>query len=132
MRDNKCSGNRLLQHDETDQLTPIFSTVSSTSRLVPFLASLSSLAPLGHFVELGNQHINRTQTISLAPLTENIPYAVVDINRMISRNNHRISHTLQKCSELLLNNSFVPLNTVIFSLKQAEEAFLYMNEGQHT
>ena len=90
------------------------------------------IAPLGHFVELGNQHIHRTQTISLAPHAENITYAVADINRIISRNNHRISQPLRKCSELLLNNSFVPLNNVMFSLEQAEEAFLYMNESQHT
>ena len=87
---------------------------------------------MGHFVELGNQHLHRTQTIQLIPLTENITYAVVDINRMISKNDCRISQTLQKCSELLFNNSFVPLNNVIFSLVQAEQAFLCMNEDQHT
>ena len=32
LRDNKCFGNRLLQHDETDQLASILSNISSTSR----------------------------------------------------------------------------------------------------
>lgn len=95
--------------------------------------SLSCMAPLGRFVELGRYDFLINSRLEMAPLQKNISFIVADLLAIVDEKPAMIMPALKKVLELIESgelNISLPLST--FSMSEMENALRTMQTGRHT
>ncbi|WP_442509431.1 thioester reductase domain-containing protein [Novipirellula sp. SH528] len=94
--------------------------------------SLSVLAPLGRFLEIGKIDVYENSKLGLAAFKNNISYHMIDLAQIIAQKPGRIASILAELSSLFDSGTYRPLPHKVFPIEEAVDAFRYMAQGQHT
>lgn len=95
-----------------------------------FLKSLSVLAPLGRFVEIGKRDIAENSLLPMLRFNGNVTFMTVDLDCMMIERPDLIRHLLGEVWDGLQRRLFRPLPVKVFPAAQAAEAFRYMAQSK--
>jgi acyl transferase domain-containing protein/acyl carrier protein len=93
--------------------------------------SLSVLAPLGRFLEIGKIDIYKNTRIGLEQLRNNIAYFVIDLSQYLERNPARATALREELSERFAAGDYQPLPHTVYPVTEVVEAFRSMAQGRH-
>ena len=93
-------------------------------------AAWSCIAPFGRFVEIGKRDIHTRQALPMFHFARNVSFFAVDIAGMGKERPLLAQHTLRKTLYNRAYNAPEPIH--IFPVSQTEDAFRFMQTGNHT
>ncbi|GIJ19755.1 type I polyketide synthase [Micromonospora lutea] len=94
-------------------------------------ASLALLAENGRFVEIGKRDIYDDATMGLSVLARNRSFMAVDLEALFSRRPEAITPVLDAVARALDAGELTPVQTTVFPMTQATEAFTTMARARH-
>lgn len=95
--------------------------------------SLSCMAPLGRFIELGRHDFLVNSRLEMAPLRNNITFVVADLLMIVDERPAMIMPALQEMLRLVGSGELrVSLPHSTFSMSELESALRTMQTGRHT
>lgn len=95
--------------------------------------SLSCMAPLGRFIELGRHDFLVNSRLEMAPLRNNITFVVADLLMIVDERPAMIMPALQEVLRLVGSGDLkISLPHSTFSMSELESALRTMQTGRHT
>jgi acyl transferase domain-containing protein/NAD(P)-dependent dehydrogenase (short-subunit alcohol dehydrogenase family)/acyl carrier protein len=94
------------------------------------LKSLSVLAPLGRFVEIGKRAIVENSLLPMQHLDGNVSFFTVDLDRMMLERPGKVRRLLEDILELFRSGTFKALPLTVFPAPQTAEAFRFMAQSK--
>ncbi|KAF4556529.1 KR domain-containing protein [Elsinoe fawcettii] len=95
-------------------------------------ATWSCIAYGGTMLELGKRDFAGMGQLQMAPFVENRSFIGVDLSRMQVFDQEMVSRVMLKMGELLQAGHIKPIHPITeFSANKVEDAFRYMQKGQH-
>ncbi|KAJ5645285.1 hypothetical protein N7507_011296 [Penicillium longicatenatum] len=96
-------------------------------------ASWKCVARFGKMVEIGKRDIVGNASLSMAPMVQNRSLVSVDLAEILEYQPKECKRLLEQCVELVECGAIEPIRPVrTFSATEIEQAFRYMQAGQHT
>lgn len=93
-------------------------------------ASLSVLAPFGHFVELGKRDIFDNNSLAMKVFRNNITFSGIDLDQLIKYKPELIQQMLVELTTYFDDQTLVPLPYQEFTMDNIQEAFRCMQQGR--
>ncbi|KAE8141770.1 polyketide synthase [Aspergillus pseudotamarii] len=96
-------------------------------------ASWKCVARFGKMVEIGKRDIVGHANLSLAPMVQNRSLISVDLAEILEYQPQECQRLLEMCVDLVRRGTIQPIRPVrAFDATEIEQAFRYMQAGQHT
>lgn len=92
--------------------------------------SLSIVAPLGRFIEIGKRDIVENNLLPLLPFNRNLSFIAIDLDRMMAEQPDRIRDLLNDVWERFRAGDFKPTPIEVFPASQVADAFRRMAESK--
>ncbi|HEU5072702.1 MAG TPA: SDR family NAD(P)-dependent oxidoreductase, partial [Polyangiaceae bacterium] len=96
------------------------------------LKSLSIVAPLGRFIEIGKKDVFEDARLALAPFRAGLTYSVLDIAALTEKRPERAGALLEEVVAQAADKTLVPLPRSVFPVSRVSDAFRFMASGRHT
>ena len=96
------------------------------------LQSLSLLAPLGRFVEIGKRDIVENKKLPLLPFNRNLSFTAFDLDRIMAEQPDLLRRLFGEVWERFRSRDFTPTVFEVFPAAQIETAFRHMAQSNHT
>lgn len=94
-------------------------------------ASLALLAENGRFVEIGKRDIYDDSTLGLSVLAKNRSFLAVDLEALFAQRPEAITPMLDAVAQALDDGELTPVQTTVFPMTRATEAFTHMARARH-
>lgn len=94
-------------------------------------ASLALLAENGRFVEIGKRDIYDDSALGLSALARNRSFMAVDLEALFTQRPEAITPVLDAVARALDEGELAPVQTTVFPMTQATEAFTHMARARH-
>lgn len=94
------------------------------------LRSLRVLRPFGRFLELGKRDFYENTRVGLRPLKDNLTYAAIDADQLMSHRPELAQSVLSEVMGLLSEGVLRPLPFKSFPAEEAVRAFRYMQQSR--
>ena len=96
-------------------------------------ASLSTIAPLGHLIEVGKKDFESNSLLALDAFTRGVSFVALDFPTLLRRGGKRISRALAAIVELLGEKTVKPVQPVTsYPTHDLQSAFRYVQTGTHS
>ncbi len=92
--------------------------------------SLSVMAPMGRFVEIGKRDIMENNRLPMLPFNSGLTFSAIDLDHMMVERPDLIQATLQEVWERLSSGDFTPTPVKVFRAAEVSEAFRYMAQSR--
>ncbi len=96
------------------------------------LQSLSLLAPLGRFIEIGKRDIVDNKKLPLLPFHRNLSFTAFDLDRIMAEHPALLKRLFGEVWERFRSGDFRPTRLEVFPAAQTEKAFRHMAQSNHT
>jgi acyl transferase domain-containing protein/NADPH-dependent curcumin reductase CurA/short-subunit dehydrogenase/acyl carrier protein len=93
--------------------------------------SLSLLAPLGRFVEIGKRAIYQNDKLDLLPFMRNLSFFSVDIERLFRERPEQGAALIRRVMGRVVEGRYRPLPVTEYPLGEARDAFRHMAQSHH-
>lgn len=94
-------------------------------------AGLRTLAPDGHFLDLGKRDLYEGRLISLETFTKAISYTTIDLAATTARHPERIGKYLRELGERMGIGALQPPDVTCYPMEEAERAFFSIAQAKH-
>lgn len=94
------------------------------------------IAPLGRFVEIGKRDMLASKNLPMDPFQRNVSYSSVDLGVLYDFGHELLDQVIREVQTLVLDESSrklaAPYPVTAFRLSEVENAFRWLQTGQHT
>jgi NADPH:quinone reductase-like Zn-dependent oxidoreductase len=94
------------------------------------------IAPFGRFIELGKRDIAASRSLPMDPFERNVSYSSIDLTIVSNLDEQLMARILQEVQLRLLDQAsqqrIAPYPISIFTRSKIEDAFRFLQTGQHT
>jgi acyl transferase domain-containing protein/acyl carrier protein len=94
--------------------------------------SLSILAPMGRFVELGKRDIVENKKLPMLPFNRNLSFTAFDLDRIMAEHPALLKKLFAEVWDRFGAGDFVPTRLEVFQASHVESAFRTMAQSNHT
>ncbi|KAG8416838.1 putative secondary metabolism biosynthetic enzyme [Metarhizium acridum] len=97
-------------------------------------ASWACIAPFGRFIEIGKADIGANTSLPMAYFAKNVTFAAVDLVHMAAGDAQGVQDLTRACMAMLFETKVgqYPKPLHLFSVKDAEKAFSFIQSGKNT
>ncbi|XP_030748839.1 fatty acid synthase-like [Sitophilus oryzae] len=95
------------------------------------MASVRCVAKGGHFLEIGKFDMGNNNSLSLLLLNKSVSFHGIMLDMFMKQDLYSRQELFTLVNKYLNGGHVKPLNSTVFHMNQAEEAFRYMTSGKH-
>ena len=93
-------------------------------------ASLSTIAPLGHLIEIGKRDIESNSLVALDSFSRGVSFVSLDFPTLLRRSGNRICRALGEIASLIEQKAVKPVQPVIcYPMQDVQSAFRFVQTG---
>lgn len=118
---------RIMQDTSDEGVDVVLNSLTGSA----MVKSLELLRNFGRFVEIGKKDIYDNSRIGLEVFSKGLSYFMIDFEKMIFEKPRLVGGILGEMLEYFEAGDFTPLQSKVFHVSQAQEAFEYMTTGKH-
>lgn len=118
---------RIMQDTSDEGVDVVLNSLTGSA----MVKSLELLRSFGRFVEIGKKDVYDNSRIGLEVFSKGLSYFMIDFEKMIFEKPRLVGGILGEMLEYFESGDFTPLQSKIFHVSEAKEAFEYMTTGKH-
>lgn len=118
---------RILQDTSNEGVDVVLNSLTGSA----MVKSLELLRNFGRFVEIGKKDVYANSRIGLEAFSKGLSYFMIDFEKMVFEKPRLVGDLLHELLPFFEAEEFTPLQSKIFHVSEAQEAFEYMTSGKH-